>query len=208
MERGGRKIGIIGATTTSTSPSSLGKANLLPEVENVRKEVEKLVEQGIKIIILLSHAGLDVDREIARNGGAIDIIVGGHSHSFLYSGTATPAAGPDIPVGDYPTIETQENGRDVLIVQASAYNKYLGNITLYFDEDGEIRKYEGAPIFLSNDVEQDPQIVEEIVKWKAEVDPIQSKSVGSLLYELDAYCYYRECGMGNFVTDAMAYAVS
>ncbi|KAG5670061.1 hypothetical protein PVAND_000347 [Polypedilum vanderplanki] len=85
----------------------------------------------------------------------IDIIVGGHSHSFLYSGT--PSIGPDTPVSDYPTIEEQENVRKVLIVQASAYNKYLGNITLYFDED-------------------------------------------------DSFCYQRECGMGNLITDSMAYA--
>ncbi|KAG5670064.1 hypothetical protein PVAND_000350 [Polypedilum vanderplanki] len=119
IERNGRQIGIVGVTTTL--PSGWGRAVVLPEVENVKKEVDNLVEKGIKIIIVLSHSGLKVDHEIAKHGGDIDIIVGGHSHSFLYSGT--PSIGPDTPVSDYPTIEEQENGRKVLIVQASAYNK-------------------------------------------------------------------------------------
>ena len=203
LERDGRKIGIVGVTTTF--PSNWGKAVVLPEVENVRKEVDKLTEQGIKIIIVLSHSGLEVDREIAKHGGSIDLIVGGHSHSFLYSGTPV---GPDNPVGEYPTIEKQENGREVLIVQASAYNKYLGNIQVFFDEEGEIKKYEGAPIFLSHDIPQDPFILEELKPWKAIVDPIQRRNVGYIKHEYDAYCYQRECGMGNLVTDSMAYAVS
>lgn len=38
------------------------------------------------IIIALSHAGLDVDREVAAAVPDVDVIVGGHSHSFLYTG--------------------------------------------------------------------------------------------------------------------------
>ena len=126
----GRPIGIVGVTTRGFFS---GKLLILPEVESVRDEVSKLKEQGINIIIVLSHCGLEIDREIAKHSGDIDIIVGGHSHSFLYSGDNPP--GPDNPVSFYPTVETQENGHEVLIVQASAYTKYLGDITLYFDEE-------------------------------------------------------------------------
>lgn len=67
LNRNGTQIGIVGVTTTSKS--NWGRANVLPEVENVRKEVEKLTEEGIKIIVVLSHCGLDTDREIAKFGG-------------------------------------------------------------------------------------------------------------------------------------------
>ncbi|CAG9797883.1 unnamed protein product [Chironomus riparius] len=201
LERSGRKIGIVGVTTTV--PSGWGRAKVLPEVEYVRKEVDKLVEQGIKIIIVLSHAGLDFDREIAKHGGPIDLIVGGHTHSFLFSGKPV---GPDKPVGEYPTIETQENGRHVLIVQASAFNKYLGNIQLFFDEDGEVKRYEGAPIFLSHEVPQDPMILEELKPWKATLDAIFKKPVGCVKHEHDSFCFERECGMGNLITDSMRWA--
>lgn len=154
-----------------------------------------------------SHCGLEVDREIAKHGGPIDIIVGGHSHSFLYSGENPP--GPDRAVDTYPAIEKNEAGDDVLIVQASAYTKYLGDITLYFDDAGKVQRYEGAPIFLGNDVVPDPDIVAELAPWKEAIDVIQNRVVGSTKFDVSSNrCYSRECGMGSLTADVYAYAVS
>lgn len=204
MTKFGRPIGIVGVTTTFRS--NWGKVNILPEVDAVRQEVARLTADGIDIIIVLSHCGLETDREIAKFGGTIDIIVGGHSHSFLFSGENPP--GPDIPVDSYPTIEKQENGREVLIVQASAYTKYLGDITLYFDANGIVQNYEGTPIFLNHDVVQDPEIVAELAPWKAGVDAIQNQVVGIAKFDVSSNrCYSRECGMGDLTADANAYAV-
>lgn len=201
----GRPIGIIGVTTTFRS--NWGQINILPEVEAVQAETERLTAEGVKMIIVLSHCGLEVDREIAKKGGPIDIIVGGHSHSFLYSGVNPP--GPDKPVDSYPTIEKQDNGNEVLIVQASAYTKYLGDITLYFDDEGTVKSFEGAPIFLANDVIPDPEIVAELAPWKAEVDVIQFRFVGHSRFDFKSFgCYSKECGMGALTTDAYAHAVS
>lgn len=121
------------------------------ETESVRAEAEKLKAEGIDIIIVLSHSGLDVDLEIAAHCGPnIDVIVGGHTHTFLYTGSNSP--GPDTPRGDYPSIVTQDDGHKVYVVQASAYTKYLGDITFYFDEAGQILSYEGAPHYLDENV--------------------------------------------------------
>jgi 5'-nucleotidase len=199
-----QKIGIIGVTTTF--PGKWGKAKVLPEIANVQKEVAKLVNKGIKIIILLSHSGLNVDQEIAKNVEDIDIIIGGHTHSFLYS--SPEPYGPDIPVSDYPTIEKNPSGKDVLIVQASAYTKYLGNITLFFDKNGEIQDYEGAPIFLDHEIPQDDEIIEALKPWKDEILKFESKLLGNVSFTLDSACHTKECGMGNFITDAMVDAVS
>jgi 5'-nucleotidase len=110
-------------------------------------------KHGVNIIIVLSHCGLDVDREIAQYGGTdIDIIVGGHTHTFLFSGPNPP--GTDTPQDNYPVVETQKSGHRVLIVQASAFTKYLGDITLYFDDNGIIQHYEGEPIYLDSDIVQ------------------------------------------------------
>lgn len=200
-----KPIGIVGVTTTFRS--NWGNVNILPEVEETRKEVERLTAEGIDIIIVLSHCGLDTDRQIAKYGGPIDIIVGGHSHSFLWSGDSKP--GPDTPVDNYPTVETQDNGHEVLIVQASAYTKYLGDITLYFDENGKVQNYVGAPIFLGNDIAQDPEIVEELKPWKSVVDAIQNRLVGTTKYDISSYrCYEGDCAMGSLAADAYASAVS
>lgn len=200
-----KPIGIVGVTTTFRS--NWGKLNILPEVEAVQEEVAKLVAEGINIIIVLSHCGFETDREIAKHGGPIDIIVGGHSHSFLFSGDNPP--GPDNPIGSYPTIETQEDGHEVLIVQASAYTKYLGDITLYFDDAGKVQSYDGAPIFLSHDIIPDPEIISELAPWKEGIDLIQNRVVGSAKFDISSSrCYSRECGMGSLTTDAYVDAVS
>lgn len=67
--------------------ASTEKLIFLDEVETVNLEAEKLKkEENVDIIIVLSHCGLDVDRIIAANCPLADVIVGGHSHTFLYSG--------------------------------------------------------------------------------------------------------------------------
>jgi 5'-nucleotidase len=204
LNRNGRLIGIVGVTTTIDS--DWGKAKVYPEVESVRAEVENLVAQGIKIIIVLSHSGFSVDKEIAKNAGPIDLIVGGHSHSFLYTGSNP--VGPDTPVSGYPTIVEQEGGRKVYIVQASAYSKYLGDITLYFGDDGEVKSFEGAPIFLSHDIPQDEEVLQKLIPWQAELSSLQNQLFGKINHQLDANCYTKECGMGNLVADSMAWAVN
>lgn len=49
-------------------------------------EAERLSSTGVNIIIALGHSGYDKDREIGINCPLIDVVIGGHSHSFLYSG--------------------------------------------------------------------------------------------------------------------------
>lgn len=132
--------------------ASTEKLKFLDESITVRAEAALLKAQGIDIIIVLSHCGLDVDYTIARNAGPdVDVIVGGHSHTFMYSGQSP---GPDRPQDMYPAVVTQDSGHKVLIVQASAYTKYVGDLTVYFDEAGEPVHWEGQPMYLDTDVIQ------------------------------------------------------
>jgi 5'-nucleotidase len=111
--------------------------------------------------------------------------------------------GPDTPADTYPIEYKQTSGHKTLIVQASAYTKYLGDLTVYFDEDGEIESYEGNTIFLETAIEPDPEIVQQLAPWKAAVDAIGQRKVGeikTLLYQKD--CAFGECNIGDFVCDA------
>ena len=56
------------------------------EVTTVRREADKLKDAGVQVIIGLSHAGYGMDKKVAREVENIDVIVGGHSHTFLYTG--------------------------------------------------------------------------------------------------------------------------
>lgn len=113
-------------------------------------------EHGVDIIIVLSHCGLDVDYQIAKQTAPlIDVIVGGHSHTFMYTvknGETPP--GPDVARDKYPAVVESEDGHKVLIVQASAFMKYVGDLIVYFDQDGRVVTWEGNPVFLDTNIEQ------------------------------------------------------
>lgn len=41
---------------------------------------------GINKIIALGHSGFAVDKEIAEKVKGVDVVIGGHTNTFLYSG--------------------------------------------------------------------------------------------------------------------------
>lgn len=92
-------------------------------MSSVRAEAGILKAQGVNIIIVLSHCGIDVDYEIARNAGPdVDVIVGGHSHTFMFTGSNPPST--DIPRDEYPAVVTQADGNKVREKKFNGYKKY------------------------------------------------------------------------------------
>lgn len=63
--------------------------DILEEIPCIQNEAKRLKSAGVKIVIGLGHSGLKMDKKIAKEVEEIDIIVGGHSHSLLY----TPVGG-------------------------------------------------------------------------------------------------------------------
>lgn len=208
IEKYDRKIGVIGVILRSTNTiAKTGKLIFTNEAQAVREEAARLKLEGVNIIVVLSHCGLDRDREIARLGGPdIDLIVGGHSHSFLFSGENLPSL--DQPADTYPVVETQEGGHTVLIVQASAYTKYVGDITLWFDDEGIVQHFEGEPIFLRTEIEPDAAVIAAIQPWKEIIDISGKRVVGSLKVTASSMgCYSGECLMGTLQAESMLASV-
>ncbi len=89
---------------------------LLDEVEYVAKEATRLKEEdGIEIIIATGHAGYDVDMRMAEEAVDVDLVVGGHSHTYLFTGEKPPSI--ETPRGAYPTYVKQKSGKVVPVVQ-------------------------------------------------------------------------------------------
>jgi len=65
--------------------SKPGELGFEDELKSVSDEAKRLNSQGVKILIALGHAGYDVDMKIAT-APYIDVVVGGHTNTFLYSG--------------------------------------------------------------------------------------------------------------------------
>lgn len=208
IEKNGRRIGVVGAILRSTNTiAKTGKLAFTNEAQAVKEEAAILKSQGVNIIVVLSHCGLDRDREIAKLAGPdIDIIVGGHSHSFLFSGEDLPSI--DRPAASYPVVETQDDGHVVYIVQASAYTKYVGDITLWFDEDGIVQRWEGEPHFLGPEVVPDVEVLQAIQPWKEIIDVSGKRIVGSIKATASqSNCYSKECGMGTLQAESMLFSV-
>ncbi|CAD7088574.1 unnamed protein product [Hermetia illucens] len=203
----GNRVGIVGYLTPQTKVlNRRNNIEYLTEIEAINRETEKLKAEGIDIIIALGHSGYDTDQEIARFCPDVDIVVGGHTNTFLYTGTP-----PDIekPQGLYPTVIEQDNGKKVPVVQAYAFTKYLGYIKLKFDTNGTLLEWEGNPILLDSSVPQDQDILDILNIYRPNVTAAKTEVLGKSKVILDASrhaCRKDECNLGNMVADSMIYA--
>ena len=84
-------------------------------------------EQKCDLVICLSHIGYEYkndpnkinDIKLAALTKDIDLIIGGHTHTFL----------------DKPTVLKNADGKDVLVNQVGCYGINVGRIDFYFDND-------------------------------------------------------------------------
>ena len=196
LQVGGRRVGIVGYLTQETTEvSNPGKLIITDEISAVRREAEKLEREGVDIILGLGHSGYQKDLEIAELVPQIDVVIGGHTHSFLYSDASTNPSN-NIVEGPYPTIVTKPNGKKAAVVQAYAYTKYLGQLRLTFNPDGDLSAWSGSPRLLDGQIKQDEEVNAELLSWKSELNKIRKNLVGFTAVVLDN-TRERECNMGE-----------
>lgn len=196
IERGGQKLGLIGLTPQDTDELASPGPNVTfsDPVAAVQGEVDKLTGMGVNKIIVLSHSGYIVDQRVAAETTGVDVIVGGHSNSYL-SNTSDRAVGP------YPTMVG-----NTAIVQAYAYGKFLGELNVSFDDAGNITQAVGEPISMDGTVTEDGDTVARIAELAGPLDEIRNKVVAETAGVIDgdrSVCRVQECQIGNLVADAM-----
>ncbi|MGJ8583789.1 MAG: bifunctional metallophosphatase/5'-nucleotidase [Marinosulfonomonas sp.] len=196
IERGGEKIGLIGLTPENTDELASPGENIIftDPVGAVQQEVDKLTAEGVNKIIVLSHSGYLTDQRVAAETTGVDVIVGGHSNTYL-SNTSDKAAGP------YPTMVGT-----TAIVQAYAYGKFLGELNVTFDDDGNLVEAVGEPLIMDAEVAEDEGTKARISEAAAPLEEIRNKVVGSAAAAIEGsrdICRHQECEMGNLVADAM-----
>ncbi|RMF35594.1 MAG: multifunctional 2',3'-cyclic-nucleotide 2'-phosphodiesterase/5'-nucleotidase/3'-nucleotidase [Alphaproteobacteria bacterium] len=196
IERAGEKIGLIGLTPQDTDELSSPGPNVIfsDPAAAVQGEVDRLTAEGVDKIIVLSHSGYAVDQRIAAETTGVDIIVGGHSHTYL-SNVSDRASGP------YPT---WVNG--VAIVQAYAYGKFLGRLDVVFDDDGKLKSATGEPLIMDAAISEDAGVKARIAEAAKPLEEIRNHVVAQAAAPIDGereHCRTRECEMGNLVADAM-----
>jgi len=195
IEQGGEKIGLIGLTPQDTDELASPGPNIIftDPSDAVQGEVDKLTEEGVNKIIVLSHSGYGVDQMVAENTTGVDVIVGGHTNTLL--GDMEGAEGA------YPTMVG-----NTAIVSAYAYGKFLGELNVTFDDEGNITEATGAPIIMDAAVTEDEATKSRIAEAAAPLDEIRNKVVaetGEAIEGSRDVCRAMECSMGNLVADAM-----
>lgn len=96
------------------------------------------MREAAEVVVVLSHQGTAVDREMARQIPDIDLIVAAHSHD---------------------RIDPPERVNGVWIAQAVSDAAALGELTVTVDADGEVSAVEGKVTDLWNDrIDPDPRI--------------------------------------------------
>ena len=196
IEKNGEKIGLIGLTPQDTHELASPGPNITfsDPVTAVQAEVDRLTAEGVNKIIVLSHSGYPVDLRVAAETTGVDVIVGGHSNTYL-SNTADNAVGP------YPTMVG-----DTAVVQAYAYGKFLGELNVVFDDAGNLVSATGEPLLMDAAVAEDSDTVARISELALPLDEIRQKVVAETATAINGdrdICRTMECSMGNLVADAM-----
>ena len=124
FSKGGLKIGVfgIGVELMGLVPSDkFAKTKYLDPIITANELAKELKNKGCDLIICLSHLGYDYadtskvsDRKLAKLSAHIDLILGGHSHTFL----------------EKPTIELNQKGQPVVINQVGYAGLYVGRIDI------------------------------------------------------------------------------
>jgi len=192
-EIGGEKIAIIGVLAEDTAETSSPGANVpfIQAEDILRKLVTQLEADGVNKIVLLSHVGINRDKQIAAAVDGIDVIVGGHSHTLLE---------------EYPTVVDAPNGKAVQIVQAYAYSKYLGELTVTWDDNGDVTAAKGKPWLLDARVPENKEVLALINDKGAPLEEIKAKVVGNATADIDgnrSTCRAGVCAMGVLVAESM-----
>ncbi|MFW5641251.1 MAG: bifunctional metallophosphatase/5'-nucleotidase [Roseicyclus sp.] len=201
LDVNGVQVGIVSALTRDTREISSPGENVVfqDEIEALQADVDALTAEGVDIIIGLTHVGLPADIRIAEGVTGLDVIVGGHSHTWL-------SATDEDRDGAYPTWIANPDGVLVPIVQAGAYSKYLGHLEVTFDDAGEVVYAEGDTMVLDASVTPDAEIAARVAELAAPIEESMAEVVGETTEFIEgdrSVCRAMECPMGNIVAEAM-----
>ena len=201
LDVGGEKIGIISALATDTVDTSSPGPDVIfqDEIDSLKADVAALEAEGVTKIIALNHVGYTKDKEIAAQVAGVDLVIGGHSHTYL-------SASDPKRHGPYPTWVDTAAGGIVPVVQAYAYSKYVGHVELTFDDAGNLIHAGGDTILLDASVMPDPAIEARVAELAGPIEELKSRVVANTPVNLDGSrenCRAVECALGNLIAEAM-----
>ncbi|NLN96866.1 MAG: bifunctional metallophosphatase/5'-nucleotidase [Eubacteriaceae bacterium] len=138
----GVKFGVIGVASNiikKNMPEPFWKgAEFTNGIHESRHFVKKLKDEGVDVIILLSHLGYPQDIELLNRVDGIDICLSGHTHN---------------------RIREIEKVNDSYIIQSGSLASSMGYLELVIDQ-GQIKRINHEYIILDHTVKEDAKMLE------------------------------------------------
>jgi 5'-nucleotidase len=143
FDKNGIKVGIFGLgieLSGLVDSKNYKETKYLNPIE-IAQDLSRILkhEQKCDLVICLSHLGYKYNDEkekisdvkLATLTKDIDLIIGGHTHTFL----------------DKPTVLKNSEGKEVIVNQAGCYGINMGRIDFYFDND-KSKSHNGRSIII------------------------------------------------------------
>ncbi len=142
FKKGGLKIGVLGLgiELQGLVPENLAEGTkYLDPIQYANKYADELKRKNCDLVVCLSHLGYKYDGNkvsdliLAKETSNIDLIIGGHTHSFL------PA----------PVIVKNKRGEDVLVNQVGWAGIQLGRLDFLFEKSSNKKLINSGAIEVS-----------------------------------------------------------
>lgn len=186
LERQGVKVVVVGVTDIGASgrqPPAEFRGMDTTRIEGLRDFVKELrIREQPDLVVALTHTGLSIAREIARQTPEFDVVLSGHTHER----TA------------WPIIEG-----NVIVVEPGCFGSFLGRLDLLIKPEGGIARHEFRLIpILASRYAEDAQVKELVNQSLAPYRSRMDKQVGrteTLLMRYDLL----ETTADDFIADAV-----
>ncbi|MEA3501114.1 MAG: bifunctional UDP-sugar hydrolase/5'-nucleotidase [Candidatus Marinimicrobia bacterium] len=184
LNHNGKKIAVLGVTTDDlpglTLSENLDGLKIASTIETTKKIVEELKKKNIHLIIALTHIGIGEDKKLAKAVPELDLIVGGHSHTYLDEA---------VIIGN------------THIVQVASYGRYIGEFKFSCDET-KITDFDYKLIeVISENISPSADVKKVVDKWEDKVSKEMDIVIGTL--KSDWVRRGVESNLGNWLADAM-----
>ena len=184
IERSGLRIGVIGLILTDlagvVSKQAISDFTIADIAESAQMSIDE-IDDDTDLIILLTHNGVEKDKELANSVHGCDIIIGSHSHTRLSE----------------PVIEN-----NIIIVQAGSYLKNLGVLKVDVQKD-KVTRHKGQLIELdATRFAPDPEVAEYCARFGEEID----REYGEVIATAGASwerSYVESSTLGNLLCDLL-----
>ena len=194
----GTRVGIIGLANDEVTglAAACPRTTFRDAQTTLEQYVAELEAQGIRHIIVVTHLGLERDRELARSVSGVDVIVGGHTHTYL---------GPGSKDGPYPIVEHAPDGAPVLVVTAARATRYLGDLSITFDAAGIPVAWTGGPRELVPALPQDKAMTRLVAGYATSLERYRTEILGRHSVQMPdgmEACRKGDCFSGQLTADA------